>query len=290
MALRRLFGSRKSSGEQALTIDDLIALERFVEAEEKLRHRLNVDPRDLHSRLKLADLLMRVGERVQAVDEYLLVAEAYGRDGFYDKASALLGKIGRYLPDNEKIRAKLSHLDRAKRQERRRSVVVETLLSAPTVGGSTAGRSAVELQLLWNNLSESPLVERLSDVQLRRLFGAFRFRYALGGEVLIEAQSKHEEIFVVGSGEIEVVGEAAGGALRTFGPGSVHGDRSLLEHRPWPASYRAAKTSVVLVLDKEGLEQAMTGESDPRGFLELLRGQRNDKEVYDLARRRATGR
>lgn len=290
MALKKLFGGKKASNEASLTIDDLIALERFGEAEEKLRHRLNIDGRDLHHRLKLADLLMRIGERVQAVDEYLLVAEGYARDGFYDKASALLSKIGRYLPDNEKIRIKIAALDRAKRQERRRALVVEGLLHAQTEGDSTTGRSAVELQQLWNNLAETPMVQRLSDVQLRRFFGAVRVLHIPSGAKLVAAGSHHEEIFLVGKGHIEAVTEGSHGELsvvRAFGPGELLGDRSLLEHKPWPATYRSSRASVVMALDKGGLQQVLTGESDPKGLLDHLRAQRNDKDVYDLCRRKA---
>jgi tetratricopeptide (TPR) repeat protein len=290
LALKNLFGGKKVESEAQLTIDDLIALERFGEAEEKLRHRLNIDGRDLHHRLKLADLLMRIGERVQAVDEYLLVAEGYARDGFYDKASALLSKIGRYLPDNEKIRTKIAALDRAKRQERRRAVVVEGLLNAQTEGAGKTGRSAVELQQLWSNLTESPMVDRLSDVQLRRFFGAVRVLYLPSGAKLVEAGSQREEIYLVGKGEIEAVGQGSHGKLsvvRSFGPGQLIGDRSLLEHKPWPAVYRTSRASVVMALDKGGLEHVLTGESDPKGLLDHLREQRNDKDVYDLCRRLA---
>jgi CRP-like cAMP-binding protein len=291
LALKNLFGGKKIVDEASLTIDDLIALERFGEAEEKLRHRLNIDGRDLHHRLKLADLLMRIGERVQAVDEYLLVAEGYARDGFYDKASALLSKIGRYLPDNEKIRIKIAALDRAKRQERRRALVVEGLLNAQTDGLGTTGRSAVELQQLWSNLADSPMVERLTDAQLRRFFGAVRVLHLPSGAKLVEESSNKEEIFLVGKGQVEAVTQGKKGefsVVRAFGPGQLLGDRSLLEHKPWPATYRCSQASVIMALDKGGLEQVLTGEPDPKGLLDHLREQRNDKDVYDLCRRMAS--
>jgi Cyclic nucleotide-binding domain len=287
VALRDLFGGKRSSHQHELTIDDLITLERYEEAEQKLRSKLSFDPRDLHSRLKLADVLMQVGQRVQAVDEYLVVAESYGRDGFYDKASALLAKIGRYLPGNEKIRAKLSSLERAKSQERRRELVVEGLLHGQRGAEVGGGLSAVGLQQLWHNLAESVFLERLSDGQVRRLFGAVRLRQLNPGERLVEAGSPLEEIFVIGRGEVEAVAVVEGDrrtALRTFGPGDVIGDRALLEHQPWPADYEASQESVVLALDKSGLEQAMTGESDPKGFLDLLR-QRHDQGVFESMRR-----
>jgi hypothetical protein len=288
VALRKLFGGKRGPREQDLTIDDLITLERYPEAEEKLRAKLSYDPRDLHSRLRLADVLMQIGQRVQAVDEYLLVAEGYGRDGFYDKASALLAKIGRYLPDNEKIRAKLAGLDRAKRQERRRDLMTEGLLHGQRE--AEGGRSAVELQLLWQNLAETELLERLSDGQFRRLFGAVRMQRAGRGEVLVEVGSEKEEIYLIGRGEIEVASERDGRpmVLRTFGPGDVIGDRALLEHKPWPATYRVAQESILLALDKAGLEQALTGESDPKAFLDLLR-QRNDHGVFDALKRMGIG-
>ncbi len=42
---------------------------------------------------------------------------------------------------------------------------------------------------------------------------------------------------------------------------------------------------MALKLTRAGLEQALTGNPDPRGFLETLREQHNDREVATSVRR-----
>ena len=69
MAFKKWFPGREKSesAEPALTIDDLIELQRFDEAEDLLRAKLKSNANDLHAQLKLADLYRRSGRGGKAV-------------------------------------------------------------------------------------------------------------------------------------------------------------------------------------------------------------------------------
>jgi len=54
---------------------------------------LSEDPNDVRTLLKKGDLLVRVGEKGQAVDTYLRVASAYSQQGFHLKAVAVFKQI-----------------------------------------------------------------------------------------------------------------------------------------------------------------------------------------------------
>lgn len=273
---------RGRSSDESYSVDDLIALERYDEAESQLRLELKRHSRDLHLRLKLADLLMKSGKRVEAVDEYIVVADSYARDGFYDKASALLSKVARLLPNDEKIPLKLEALERLKRFERRRDVVIDSLVAAHKAGEGGSGSSAFELQQLWRNLTESPIIERLSEEQLKRLFAQFEVVRLEENEVVAREGEKREEILLLARGELSARTRLRTGrltTLRSFAPGQLLGDRALLEHQPWAAEYAASKESVVLRLTRDALERALVGEDDPKGLLDALRAQRNDHQV-----------
>ncbi|HVS03789.1 MAG TPA: cyclic nucleotide-binding domain-containing protein, partial [Thermoanaerobaculia bacterium] len=92
-------------------------------------------------------------------------------------------------------------------------------------------------------------------------------------------------LYVISTGELVASVIAPTGDqtdLRTFGTGQVIGDSALLEHRPWPADFRARTRSIVLKLDPQGLEVCLTGNPDPRGFLEVLRREHNDQAVLHM--------
>jgi hypothetical protein len=59
----------------------------------------------------------------------------------------------------------------------------------------------------------------------------------------------------------------------------VVGESALLERGAWPADYWVREPLTALRLTRDGLEKCLVGNADPRGFLEVLRGQHNDRAV-----------
>lgn len=282
LAFKNWFRSGKSESPEAATVEELLAAGEPEAAESLLRSRVKRNSRDLRARLKLAELLMQGGSRREAVDEYLAIADAYGHDGFFDKATALLHKVTRVAEGDGRIALKLEALRRLKALDRKRDLVTTSLLRRFAGGDRSSGSSAFEIQKLWNDLSAGPLVEQLSDDQLRRVFGAMRLVRFREGERVAEVGEGREEILLVAHGRIEARVRLRGGqqsVLRTFGPGDLIGDRSLLEHKPWPATYVAASGTIALRLTRDGLAEALTGEPDPKGLLDALRAQRHDREI-----------
>jgi len=66
------------------------ALQKALRKYEKA---LEQDPDDTKTRLRMADLLVRMGERERAIEEYLTVAEFYEADELYPKAVALYKRV-----------------------------------------------------------------------------------------------------------------------------------------------------------------------------------------------------
>ena len=257
----------------------MIELQQFEEAEGLLRAKLKNNINDLHAQLKLADLYRRSGRGAKAVDEYVAVADAYAVDGFFDKATALLHRVVKLAPGHEKVPLKIEALRRAKRMNHRREVVTEALQAGTREGRAV---SAFKVQRMWRDLSDCPLIERLEEDRLRRLFESLFLVQISAGQILAERNERMEKMYVIAEGMVEAVVVLPNGtetAIRGFGPGQMIGDRALLEHQPWPTVYRAREASFVLELDKEGLARALQRDPDPRQFLDALREQRNDQEV-----------
>lgn len=263
--------------EQELSLEDLIVLERYEEAAEKLKARLKAHPDDLYAHLKLADVCIQLRQGAAAVDEYVYVAEQYARDGFYDKGIALLGKASRLAPLEDELRVKIETLKQAKKLEHKRAAALEGFRQ-----GAGGGTSILPLQRAWHHLARGSLLQGLSRDQVRHLFSGLSFaRHPAGTELAAEG-APGEELYLIALGVVEARTSLLDGreaTLRTFGSGDILGESVLFERRRWPASYRVTEDAQLLVLDRPGLERALVGNSDPRGLLDALRWQGHDRDV-----------
>jgi hypothetical protein len=281
-------GAKQQAGEkgkeQEYTIDDLIVLERYDEAAERLKAKLKVNPQDLHSHLKLAEVFAQLRQFDKAVDEFGFVADEYAQDGFYDKGIALLSKAQKLAPLDQSLRFRIERIQREKSMEQVRGVAIEGLRQA---GGTQAGTSALELKRLWHHLVSSSVVQHLPGEQLKRLFSSMKLDRLETGAFLAEEGSREGFLLLIVNGVIEAVMHEDGRdtTIRSFTSGDIIGEAALLERGTWPAAYRVAEPGSGLRLSREGLEQSLVGNPDPRGFLEVLREQHNDRDVAATVRR-----
>jgi tetratricopeptide (TPR) repeat protein len=274
----------QASKEQEYTIDDLVVLERYDEAAERLKAKLKINPQDLHTHLKLAEVYAQLRQFDKAVDEFGFVAEEYAQDGFYDKGVALLSKAQKLAPLDQSIRFKIDRIQREKSMEHVRALALEGLRQA---GGSQAGTSAVEVKRLWHHLASSSVVQGLPGEQLKRLLSAMQLiRLEPGTPIALEGDREAFLLLII-IGVVEALAHENGQemTLRSFTSGDMIGEAALLERGAWPALYRAGEAVTALRLTREGLEQALVGNPDPRGFLEVLRGQHNDRDMAATLRR-----
>lgn len=271
------------------TIEDLIVLERYDEAEQRLKARLRDNPDDLHSQLKLAEVhtaQRRIGD---AVDLYLHVADEHARDGFYDKGIALLARVRKLIPTDDQLPLKIAALEQLKALEHKRTAAVEGARQGG--GGGIEGSTRVlSLQRSWTSLATGDLISRLPPDQLRRLFSVLRFLQAEAGEVLAREGEVRPRLFVVVGAQLEAT--FGGRSVRSFGPRDILGEAALFERTAWPATLTVTDPGLVLALDLEGVESVLVGNPDPRGLLGALRDQGRDRELAVLVSRlgsRGTG-
>jgi CRP-like cAMP-binding protein len=107
-------------------------------------------------------------------------------------------------------------------------------------------------------------------------------------ETLVEEGSRDSWLLLLVSGVLEAYVAGPGGrdlSVRSFGSGDIIGEAALLERSPWPMALRVAEAGSGLKLTREGLEKTLVGNPDPRGFLEVLREQHNDRDVAATVRR-----
>lgn len=276
--------SKESTEPEALTVDELLAMGQPEEARELLERKLRNKPRDRRSLAKMGDVLLVLHRPSEALDMLESAAQGYASDGFHDKARAILHKMLKIAPNHEKAILGLQQLEQAKERERRRRIVQRHLQKADGGHGALA---AFQVNQLWKGLSRSSVLESLDTSNLGRLFEQLEMRKCAAGTVIADRGDTDEVLYLLASGEVEVIEKRAAGkpvVLRTYGPGDVFGEGSLLEHRPWAAIHRCTQTTRLLCLDIDGLGRLLPGMNDPKAFLDCLRTQRHDASLAAMLR------
>lgn len=170
------------------------ALDRALK---EYRTLLELDPRDSSARLKLGDILLRLGDKNEAVAAYLKVAHQFMKEGFDPKAVALFKQIARLAPEQTDIFVPLAEL------YQRLGLVAEAMsaLQTATEAFQKAGRKREALDLLRKAaaLDPSNTTSRLKIADLLRQQG-----------MMAEALAEYDEVAT----ELERAGE--GEALATI--------------------------------------------------------------------------
>lgn len=106
-----------------------------------------------------------------------------------------------------------------------------------------------------------PVFDGLNEVELRRVAGICREATFTKGAALTTQGTEGTEMFVIGSGLLEVtVGEFGAGVLPphtvvNLGAGQVVGEMSLVDHGPRSATVRCATSEChVLVIQREAFD------------------------------------
>jgi hypothetical protein len=215
------------------------------------------------------------------------VSDKYASDGFHDRAIAVMTKARRLNPMDDTLPARIERLEISRKLEHSRTGAQEGFLHGLHAKES-GGTAVMEFQSIWRHLTKTRLLRELSGDQLKLFFQGVIGVYLNGGQTLADRGARDEALYVVVSGDIVasvVDGAGANAEVKTFTSGNVIGEGTLFERKGWPATYKAKSKATLLKLGQPGLEICLTGNPDPRGFLDILRREQNDREVEQLVAR-----
>ena len=80
-------------------VNQLIARRQYGKAIKELERQLRADPKSIHLRKLLADVLVRDGDRLRAIEILEGLVNEYAEEGFLTKAIAVLKKVQRIDPE-----------------------------------------------------------------------------------------------------------------------------------------------------------------------------------------------
>jgi hypothetical protein len=264
------------------SIDDLILQGRLSRAQQFLELRIAENPEDVHSHLKLAELLAQRRQNDEALRNYLRAAQLLSEDGFFDKALALL-KTARKLAGKDVLA--IDAMEETVLRAKELDMAAWSVRKGKSAEGSARLSASIELEALWRRMSASDFVQNLAKGQLEALMDAMELCQVAAGEIVAREGEIEPALYLIASGLVQARLDPDGRdlLLRNFGPGQMIGESVLFERRPWPASYKAAHNCQLLRLDVGGLQRALNKTKSRRQLITALSSQRNDQQVAALA-------
>jgi hypothetical protein len=263
------------------SIDDLILQGRLTRAQQVLELRIAENDADVHSHLKLAELLAGKRKNDEALRSYLRAAQLLSEDGFFDKSLALL-KTARKLTGQDA--SSIDAMEETVLRSKELDMAAWTMRKGKSEQGARLSAS-IELEALWRRMKDSDFVNNLAPGQLEVLMDAMELCQVPAGELLVREGEKDPAIYLIASGLLQarIDPDRRDLLLRNFGPGQIIGESVLFERRTWPASYKAAHNCQLLRLDVGGLQRALNKTKSRRQLITALSSQHNDQQVAALA-------
>jgi cAMP-dependent protein kinase regulator len=191
------------------------------------------EPGDLRSRLKMADVLERLGRKEEAVQEYRKAAEGYATEGFLLQAISVNKIILRINPSLKDVNDRLAQLYTEKYQE-----------AKPV-----------------HPFPQIPLFSELQDQELQSLISQVRVKTFQKGETICQDGDPGDSLMVISRGEVGIFKQARKGKeafIRSLKEGNFFGEFGFFTDHKRHATVRALTESEVFEISREGLNEIIS--------------------------------
>jgi len=211
------------------------------------------EPKDLRSRLKVAELLERLEKKGEAVQVYREVAEAYAQDGFLLQAISINKMILRIDPSSKDVNDRLAQLYTKK-----------TLETVP-----------------FRPFHHIPIFSELNEQELQSLLGRLHMKTFQKGIPICQEGEAGDSLFIIGRGEVAITKRMPGGRevwVRNLREGDFFGEFGFFTDQKRHASVKAVTECEILQISRTDVEEIV--KTHPR-VMEVLQNLFR-KRVLDL--------
>ena len=211
------------------------------------------DPEDLRSRVKVAELLERLGQRKEAIQAYRNVAEAYAQDGFLLQAISMSKIILRIDPSLKDVNDWLAQLYTEKVQE------TQPLRTLPHI----------------------PFISELNQEELQLLLQKVQVKTFPKESLLCREGEAGDSLMVVSRGEVSIFKQVSGGKevwVRNLGEGDFLGEFGFFTDQKRHATVKAVTECEILEITRNELNEMIKTHPRVKDVLQNLFKQR----VLDL--------
>jgi cAMP-dependent protein kinase regulator len=195
------------------------------------------EPSDLRSRLKMAELLERLGRKEEAVQEYRKVAESYATEGFLLQAISVNKIILRINPSLKDVNDRLAQLYTEKYQE-----------AKPV-----------------HPFPQIPLFSELNEQELQSLVSRVQAKTFQKDEIICQEGETGDSLMVISRGEVAIykhISERQEMRVRSLMEGNFFGEFGFFTDQKRHASVKAAAECEILEISRDELNQII--EAHPR--------------------------
>ncbi len=270
-------------------VNQLIARGQYPRAIKLLQKHLREDPKSVHLRKTLADVLERDGQKRRAIEVLEGLVQEFSSEGFVTKAIAVLKKIQRIDPEQSdademletliKIRSKNRRPEPARqpaaRQPARPAPRIDVRLSKLRLRpkmpeSSPEADEALETSVImpsefWfeeaaegrDGFNWSPLFNDFSKTELAAMIGGLRLLIKKPGSIVYTEGEPGASLFVLSSGSVRVYRRDQAGhndQVAVLHEGEVFGTPSVLLGKPRNRTIIALTECELLEFDKETFE------------------------------------
>ena len=214
--------SPKTQAQQALSRGE------WRKALECFQNHCAQEPKDLRSQLKVAELLERLGQKKEAVQNYRKVAEAYAEDGFLLQAISINKMILRIDPSSKDVNDQLARLYAEKTRE------TKPLHPFPHI----------------------PLFSELNEEELQSLLKKVLVKTFPPDTFICREGESGESLLVMSRGEVAITKQTSKGKeiwIRKIGEGDFFGEFGFFTDQRRHANVKAMTECEVLEIHRDEL-------------------------------------
>ncbi|OGP95678.1 MAG: hypothetical protein A2157_11185 [Deltaproteobacteria bacterium RBG_16_47_11] len=189
-----------------------------------------LEPKDLRSRLKVAELLERLGQKEEAVQMYRKVAEVYALDGFLLQAISINKMILRVDPSSQDVNHRLAQLYAEKTRE------MKPLHPFPHI----------------------PLFSELNEQELQSLLSHIQSQTFPKGSLICREGEGGDSLFVISRGEVSITKQMPEGRevpIRNLRDGDFFGEFGFFIDQKRHATVRAITECEILEISRNALDK-----------------------------------
>jgi cAMP-dependent protein kinase regulator len=202
----------------------------WKKALESLRNHCAQRPEDFRSRLKVAELLERLGQREEAVQMYRKVAEGYASDGFILQAISVNKMILRINPSSKDVSERLAHLYSEKIREAKPA----------------------------RPFPHIPLFSELEKQELQLLLSHIQSKTYQKDSLICREGEGGDSLFVISRGEVAIIKQAPGGKetrVQNLKDGDFFGEFGFFIDQKRHATVKAITDCELLEISRNGLHE-----------------------------------
>jgi CRP-like cAMP-binding protein len=188
------------------------------------------EPEDLRSRLKVAELMERLGQKKEAAQMYRKVAEAYAQDGFLLQAISIHKMILRIDPSSKDAQDRMVQLYAEKIHE------TKPLRPLPPI----------------------PFFSELNEQELQALLPHIQNKTFMKNCIICQEGERGDSLFVISRGEVGIIKQTPGGRevhVRNLRDGDFFGEFGFFIDQKRHATVKAKTECEVLEISRNELNE-----------------------------------